>query len=72
MLYAGLALVLWNMTQDIIHEDNELTTRDKPSKDSDNQTAANMLYTSAKKVSHYCREGSLFEKGSRRSDTQGK
>jgi hypothetical protein len=64
MLCAGLTHVLWNMTHDIIHKDNELTTRDKPSKDSDNQTAANMLYASAKKVSHCCQEGSPFEKGS--------
>jgi hypothetical protein len=72
MLYAGLAHVLQNMMQDIIHKNNELTMRDKPSKDSDNRTAANMLYTSAKKVSHCCQEESPFEKSSRRSDIQGK
>jgi hypothetical protein len=70
MLCAGLAHMFRNITQDIIHEDNELTMRDKTSKDSDNWTAANRLYASAKRVSHYCQRGSPFEKGSRRSDTQ--
>jgi hypothetical protein len=32
--------VLQNMVQDIIHEDNKLTTRDKLSKDLEDRTAA--------------------------------
>jgi hypothetical protein len=35
MLHAGLIYVLQNMTLDIIYKDNELTMRDKLSKDSD-------------------------------------
>jgi hypothetical protein len=72
MLRTGLVHVLQNMMQDIIYEDNKLTIRDKLLKDSDNQTAANRLYVLTKKVSHCCRKGSSFEKGSRRFDTQGR
>jgi hypothetical protein len=59
------------MTPDIIHKDNEPTTRDKLSKDSDDWIAASKLYVSAK-ISHCCRKRSLFEKGSERSDIQEK
>jgi hypothetical protein len=68
MLRAGLAHMLQNMTQDIIYKDNELTTRDKLSKDSDNWTAVNKLYASAKKIFHYYRKGFPFEKDSGRFD----
>jgi hypothetical protein len=64
--------MLRNMMQEIIHEDNELIMRNKSSKDLDDWTAANRLYISAKKVFYYCQKGSPFEKGSRRSDTQGR
>jgi hypothetical protein len=72
MLCTGLAHVLRNMIQDIIYEDNELIIKDKLSKDSDDRITASRLYTLAKRVSYCCRKRSSFEKGSRRSDTQGK